>query len=186
MPSGVPYFTSLAISPNSVSHLCQCFITTNHFRLVKRTERARNTPKIKVQASILRGLQAPGIHRVLKRPALTFKHSALSIKTPLARTITSGQEGANRKTMAFINRKIIAFSDWLRFLYTLFFLLYMPLFVVTVTSRLGPSTSLAALRPAARWAMIAGRAALCLQPWHRINSNECLSRLVFHRLGIYY
>lgn len=186
MPSGVPYFTSLAISPNSVSHLCQCFITTNHFRLVKRTERARNTPKIKVQASILRGLQAPGIHRVLKRPALTFKHSGLSIKTPLARTITSGQEGANRKTMAFINRKIIAFSDWLRFLYTLFFLLYMPLFVVTVTSRLGPSTSLAALRPAARWAMIAGRAALCLQPWHRINSNECLSRLVFHRLGIYY
>jgi len=29
MPSGVPYFTSLAVSPNAVSHLCRCFITAS-------------------------------------------------------------------------------------------------------------------------------------------------------------
>lgn len=71
----------------SLIYTTALIIETNHFSLVKEIESSQNTPKIKVQASILRELYAPGIHGALNPPALTFKLSGLSIKLHVQRVI---------------------------------------------------------------------------------------------------
>ena len=107
-------------------------ITTNHLRFIKEMEYTQNTPKIKVQALILQDLQAPGVHCLLKPPALTFKQYGLSIKMPLTYTLTSGQQEPG------------SLINWLELTYTVPCLLHMPLIVVTFTSRLVLSASLVA------------------------------------------
>lgn len=56
IPSGVPYFTLWVISPTTVSHLYHSTDYWNKPFLFVSVESSQNTPKIKVQASILREL----------------------------------------------------------------------------------------------------------------------------------
>lgn len=126
-----------------------------------------NTPNL-----ILRDLYTPGTHCVLKPPALTFKESGLSTKMPLPCTVTSGQQDPNHKMTAVTNR--------LRFLYTIFFFLYMPWIVVGSASPLVLGTTLVA-----HWPTTLQNCPV-FRPWHGVNSNECLSGLVLERLSKYY